>query len=119
MILWEKMKFINCEMEFKCDADWEKMVLTKDPSVRLCQLCQKNVHYCHTQSELDKAINDKKCVFFIAETIEIDGEMKSFIQNIEKAKANSNNEMPKKIITRTVGLPSGSVPKKFLDLDEN
>lgn len=68
---------------------------------------------------MDKAINDKKCVFFIAETIEIDGEMKSFIQNIEKAKANSNNEMPKKIITRTVGLPSGSVPKKFLDLDEN
>jgi tyrosyl-tRNA synthetase len=45
-------------MEFKCDADWEKMGLTKDPSVRLCQLCQKNVHYCHTQSELDKAIID-------------------------------------------------------------
>lgn len=41
MILWEKMKFINCEMEFKCDADWEKMVLTKDPSVRLASSAKK------------------------------------------------------------------------------
>lgn len=103
-------------MEFKCDKDWDKMSVTQDPNIRHCQLCQKDVHFCHTLEDLDNAINAKHCVAFVSISAEIDSTLKSFVENLEEQKSNADSE---KLITRTLGLPRGyNKGKSFLELDD-
>ena len=56
-----KVTIENCEREISCDASWDEMQLTNDPSIRSCQQCQKDVYLCKTDKELEVAVNLKRC----------------------------------------------------------
>lgn len=56
-----KVKIENCERAISCDANWNEMQLTNDPSIRSCQQCQKDVYLCKTDKELEVAVKLKRC----------------------------------------------------------
>lgn len=59
------MKVIeNCTLKFECDQTWNSLVETSDPKVRYCYDCDRGVHYCYNQDELDDAIDKNWCVAF-------------------------------------------------------
>src|SRR5262245_9017731 len=43
--LWDRYRM---QFDFVCDKRWDEMTPTSAPSVRLCDACQNNVHYCDT-----------------------------------------------------------------------
>jgi len=52
----------NCRFAYKCEAKWEQLPETDDPSVRFCLDCEKEVHYCLTDEQLAEAIRLNRCV---------------------------------------------------------
>ena len=54
----------NCASEFKfvCPRLWEKLQATDDPSVRFCDGCKKDVHYCHTDEETIRHAQAGHCI---------------------------------------------------------
>ncbi len=52
----------NCIFAFKCSAIWEELDETVDDSIRFCQDCQKEVHYCANDDELVAAVRLNRCV---------------------------------------------------------
>ena len=54
----------NCVFSFKCSAVWEQLEDTDSETVRFCQDCQREVHYCDTDDELVTAVKLNRCVAF-------------------------------------------------------
>ncbi len=52
----------NCIFAFKCSADWDDLDETEDDSVKFCQGCQREVHFCDTDEQLVLAVKRNKCV---------------------------------------------------------
>ncbi len=52
----------NCVFAFKCTAKWEELDETADDSIKFCQECQKEVHYCSDDDELVTAVRLNRCV---------------------------------------------------------
>jgi hypothetical protein len=52
----------NCLFSFKCTAIWEELEDTSEESIRFCQDCQKEVHYCANDDELVSAVRLNRCV---------------------------------------------------------
>jgi len=52
----------NCKFKTKCDQSWNEMSLTDDEDVRFCKQCQKQVHLCLSDYELETAIDNNWCV---------------------------------------------------------
>ena len=52
----------NCIFAFKCSAIWDELEDTNDASIRFCQHCQKEVHYCADDEELVIAVRLNRCV---------------------------------------------------------
>jgi hypothetical protein len=46
----------------ECPAEWEKMRLTSEPTVRFCGSCNKHVYYCSTLQEVRKHVGPGHCV---------------------------------------------------------
>lgn len=57
--LWERYRL---QFDFVCDKSWDEMTPTSDPTVRLCDACQSNVHYCDTITEARKQAECGHCV---------------------------------------------------------
>jgi len=62
----------NCVYGFKCEADWQKMVVVRGENeyedgsliseVRFCKDCQKEVYQCNFDEELLENIKLNRCV---------------------------------------------------------
>jgi uncharacterized protein (TIGR02996 family) len=50
------------QFDLVCDKRWDEMAPTSDPTVRLCDACQQNVHYCDTINEARKQAQYGHCV---------------------------------------------------------
>ncbi len=53
---------INCEFEYKCDFDWDLLSKTKDPQIRFCNQCKKQVKLCLSNDEIDLAWETGTCI---------------------------------------------------------
>lgn len=56
--------FLNCPMEYRCNADWFALVPTDCKDVRHCKTCDKDVHFCTDQTQLDAHAAQGHCVAF-------------------------------------------------------
>lgn len=52
----------NCDFSYLCPKQWEKLEATDQPTVRFCENCQKNVHYCTTVREARDLASEGHCV---------------------------------------------------------
>jgi hypothetical protein len=57
-------KITNCVFKFKCPLEWGKLDKTDIQGIRFCDICNRNVHFARTQSELDDLAGRGKCVAF-------------------------------------------------------
>ncbi len=57
-------RFINCTMEFECNADWDSLNRTDRQDVRHCAICDKNVYFCTNQDQLEAHAVQNHCVTF-------------------------------------------------------
>lgn len=53
---------VICRMKFVCPQQWSNLTKTEDYAIRHCQVCGRDVHYCGSSFELEKAIAAKRCV---------------------------------------------------------
>ncbi|GAB3191250.1 hypothetical protein GCM10027292_29150 [Hydrogenophaga aquatica] len=56
--------FLNCTMEYECSADWNELTATTDDKIRHCTTCDKDVHFCTDQNQLDGHAKQGHCVAF-------------------------------------------------------
>lgn len=57
-------QFLNCEFEFECPKNWFDLTQTYDPKIKYCETCNKNVHLCVTQEELDGHAEQGNCIAY-------------------------------------------------------
>jgi uncharacterized protein (TIGR02996 family) len=57
--LWERYRR---QFDFVCDKRWDELGVTGDNTVRLCDACQQNVHYCDTMTEAREQAERGHCV---------------------------------------------------------
>lgn len=109
------MVMLNCEMEFECTQKWDEMPASIDPNVRSCSACKKEVHFCHTVEDLDRAVNKHQCVAFISsETISNDKALEELVSNINERQNESLRQ--DRSIRITTGIPKNSGYRAFFDL---
>ncbi|MBF0266561.1 MAG: hypothetical protein HQL46_14950 [Gammaproteobacteria bacterium] len=56
------MKIQNCQFKFKCTQTWDSLSETDEPQIKHCHDCNRDVHYCRDENELDIAIKKNWCV---------------------------------------------------------
>lgn len=102
-------QFLNCPMAYKCPKDWFELVPTFRAEVKYCDTCKQEVFLCLEQKELNERIAGGVCIAYF---IEPDRPTRFKLAK-EKAlsKIGDPNFKPKMMM----GLPSGFVPKKFLE----
>lgn len=71
-------------MKFICPQRWDGLTESDNPAVRHCPVCAKDVHYCATSFEVEKAIQANRCVAFHAGTKK-DIERKSLLLGVPLA----------------------------------
>ncbi len=64
-----QIKIRNCVFGFKCEINWDEMVLTNDDKVRHCGACEKNVYLIDDSDELFEAIKQNRCVAIIDDEV--------------------------------------------------
>lgn len=106
-------QFLNCEMEYECPKNWFELTKTEKTGVKHCSTCDKHVHLCITQDELDAFAHQGECIaFFSAPDLAT-----RFKLSLERAEANSKD--PNFQIGQiTLGLPRSANRgklKSFLD----
>ena len=52
----------NCTFAFKCEAKWEQLEILDFDNIRFCNICQKEVYFCHDDDELIQNIHLNRCV---------------------------------------------------------
>lgn len=52
----------NCQFAFKCDAVWENLEEKRNPKIRFCPTCSKNVYLCEGDTELSDNMIKNRCV---------------------------------------------------------
>lgn len=57
-------EFLNCEFEYECPKNWFDLITTNDAGVKYCETCNKNVHLCVTQEELDSHTEQRHCIAY-------------------------------------------------------
>lgn len=57
-------EFLNCEFEFECSKNWFDLTPTHDAKVKYCETCNKDVHLCVTQEELDSHAERRHCIAY-------------------------------------------------------
>lgn len=57
-------RIVNCNFEYKCPLEWDNLLRTGDSEIRFCKKCEKNVHFAHSQIELDNLSRAGNCVAF-------------------------------------------------------
>lgn len=56
--------FLNCEMEFECPKNWFELTDTDKAGIKRCSTCDRNVHLCVTQDEVDELSLKGECIAF-------------------------------------------------------
>ena len=107
-------QFLNCEMEYECPKNWFELTETDNAGVKHCSTCDKHVHLCSTQDELDSFAHQGECIAFFS-----DPDLSTrFKLSREKAEAN-RIDREFRIERITLGLPrSGSRGKLKSFLEE-
>ena len=59
-----KISIRNCRFAFKCDKKWGDLDATEEDSIRFCNACEKEVHFCEDDEELARNIRLNRCVAF-------------------------------------------------------
>ena len=111
----DKQEFLNCELEFECPKDWFELELTNKAGIKHCNQCQKDVHLCINQEELDEAIAQKYCVAFFKDP----SLQTQFTLSREKCEANTRDPGFKPLVF--LGLPrthKSDRLKAFLDEED-
>jgi uncharacterized protein (TIGR02996 family) len=57
--LWERYQR---QFDFVCDKRWDEMTTTEDNTVRHCEQCKENVHYCDTITDAREHAQQGHCV---------------------------------------------------------
>jgi hypothetical protein len=57
-------QFLNCELEFECPMNWFDLTPTHDAKVKYCEACNKDVHLCITQKDLDTHAEQRHCIAY-------------------------------------------------------
>lgn len=55
-------QFLNCE--FECSKNWFDLTPTYDSKVKYCETCNKEVHLCVTQEDLDTHAEQRHCIAY-------------------------------------------------------
>jgi uncharacterized protein (TIGR02996 family) len=88
--VFDRPKIENCQISpafrFKCPKQWEALKVTGDPTVRHCDACDKNVHYCHTLEEAQSHARQGHCVAVRLGVLRYPGDL-------DHATADAANEM--------------------------
>lgn len=58
----EKVTSLPFRFDFLCDRRWQDLSPTADPSVRFCDACKHNVHYCDTIVEARNHAQAGHCI---------------------------------------------------------
>lgn len=53
---------LAAHFQFLCNRNWEDLQTTNDTTIRFCNDCQKNVHYCDTIVEARNQADRERCV---------------------------------------------------------
>jgi uncharacterized protein (TIGR02996 family) len=48
--------------QFACPAEWERLRITEDTHIRLCDECKREVHFCHNLYDAANAASAGKCI---------------------------------------------------------
>jgi len=97
-----EQEFLNCELEFECAQNWFELEPTNKPGIKHCKQCQKDVHLCMTQEELDQAIDQRYCIAYFKDP----SLQTSFTLSHEKCHANARDPDFKPLVL--LGLPKSS-----------
>ena len=111
----DKPEFINCILEFECPKDWFDLELTNKAGIKHCNQCNKDVHLCTTQEELNLAVKGKLCIAFFKDP----RLQTSFKLSREKCEANARDPDFKPLTL--LGLPRSYKSdrlKTFLDEED-
>ena len=54
----------NLQFRYQCPKSWESLTSTDDATVRFCNQCSKNVHFCSSLTEVSDHASSDHCVAF-------------------------------------------------------
>jgi hypothetical protein len=91
---------INCEFEYQCNLDWDRLEKTCNEYIRYCNTCKKNVELCIENQKIDMAWTEGRCVAHPMYTVEL-------IKKI-KAYESGDGDFPFQDISMPMGLPKRS-----------
>jgi len=62
--VFDRPKIENCEpaFRFQCPKQWENLEITRDPTIRHCNACEKKVYYCRTLPDAQNHARQGHCV---------------------------------------------------------
>ena len=58
----DHMEIQTCKVVFRCPKTWNALLQTEDECVRYCSACDRGVHLCSSQEELQLANDRGWCV---------------------------------------------------------
>lgn len=61
---------LNCPLDYYCAKDWSTLVPTKNPNLKHCTECKKDVMFCATFEEFDDMAERGHCVAYMVFTDE-------------------------------------------------
>ncbi len=57
-------KVLNCPMEYICSKSWFDLELVDQPNIKFCDTCNREVHFCQTDEELQNALTNNLCIAY-------------------------------------------------------
>jgi hypothetical protein len=51
-------------MEYICHKSWFNLELVDQPNIKFCDSCNREVHFCQTNEELEHALLNNLCIAF-------------------------------------------------------
>ena len=55
-------KILNCNFSYECTKYWSTLAPTSDSKIKFCSDCDKTVHFCASEEELQRARQLNLCV---------------------------------------------------------
>lgn len=55
-------KVLNCPMKYICTKDWFLLESTSNKNIKYCDSCNREVHFCNSNEELESALQNNLCI---------------------------------------------------------